>query len=99
MAKKVNIQAPAPQEINEGATAALAGAPKKKKDTRIQLGIKISPELYDDLQIIEQIHKGRGESWTTTKLVNGLLVDYVEDHRAEITKYKQLIQSLEQLKD
>lgn len=93
--KKVNIQTPAPQEINEGTTAALAGAPKKKKDTRIQLGIKISQELYDDLQIVEQIHKGRGESWTATKLVNGLLIEYVEDHRAEIDKFKELIKSLD----
>lgn len=93
MAKKIEMKAPEPQSINEGAQNALNVAPKKK-DTRRQLGIKVSSEVYDDLQIIEQIHKSRGEPWNMTMIGAQLLADYVEEHRAEIERYKELIKSL-----
>lgn len=95
MTKKVNYQPPAPQSINEGADNAIRGASGKKKDNRKQLGIKVSMEVYDDLKVLEQIHKSRGETWNVTLIGAQLLADYVEDHRAEIEKYKRMIQSLE----
>lgn len=93
--KKVNIQTPAPQSTNRGADDAIAGHSGRKKDTRKQLGIKVSMEVYDDLQIIERIHKNRGESWNMTMVGAQLLADYVEEHRDEINKYKELMKSLE----
>lgn len=94
MAKKIEIQAPAPQNVEKKAAEIAKTATGPKKDPRRQLGIKVSQDLYDDLQTIEQIHKARGESWNMTMIAVQLLTDYVNEHREEIDKYNALIASL-----